>query len=154
MEITEKYTSLRNMVLTLNKIKPDRLAPTKEGIYAVIMESGYPNYIYTLVAVSDGAASLYYSNGGGVIGAGNYPSVRGEVINFLEMAAKNQLKFNKCNDFPFPKTNYTRFYVVTNNETYTTEILENDLVYNKSDLILFIELFLHAFLGIKGFYDL
>ena len=36
------------------------------------MESGYPERVATLVGVVDGTTSLYFSNGGGVIGAGEH----------------------------------------------------------------------------------
>ena len=39
------------------------------------METGYEEAVATLVAVADGTTSLYFSNGGGVIGAGTHAAV-------------------------------------------------------------------------------
>jgi hypothetical protein len=38
---------------------------------AEVMETGYPEALVTLVALSEGIASLYLSNGGGIIGPGS-----------------------------------------------------------------------------------
>jgi hypothetical protein len=45
-------------------------------ILALLMETGYPEAVATLVAVADGTSSLYFSNGGGFIGVGTPAGVR------------------------------------------------------------------------------
>ncbi len=39
------------------------------------METGYREAVATLVGVVDGTSSLYFSNGGGFIGAGSHAAV-------------------------------------------------------------------------------
>ena len=39
------------------------------------METGYPEAVATLVGLADGTTSMYFSNGGGMIGAGQHPQV-------------------------------------------------------------------------------
>ena len=62
----EIYTELRSQALGATA----QALGTKEQTFGVIMETGYPEAVVTLIALSDGTASLYFSNGGGVIGAG------------------------------------------------------------------------------------
>lgn len=134
MEIAENFLSLRNMVLSLNQEKPEGLIPTKAGSYAVIMETCYPDYLFTLVAISDGAASVYFNNGGGIIGAGQHPEVCSQAVGLLEFAEKNKIHLMKTNEHPLPKINFVRFYLITQDGTYTHEALENDLGNNQSEL--------------------
>src|SRR5215469_16931606 len=69
----ELYEGLRNQVLQLT---PDVLGEGFEEvpILALLMETGYPEGVCTLVGVADGGVSLYLSNGGGIIGVGIDPT--------------------------------------------------------------------------------
>jgi len=51
-------------------------ASDQTRIWVVVMETGYPEAVASLVVVADGTTSLYFSNGGGIIGAGEHSSVR------------------------------------------------------------------------------
>ncbi len=71
----QMYAELRTQVL--------RLTPADLGddareapVLALVMETGYPEGVATLVCVVDGSTNLYFSNGGGVIGAGERREVR------------------------------------------------------------------------------
>lgn len=64
-EIDPAYAGIRDEVFAW---KDDR-AP-KGSPCGVVMETGYPKAIFTLVALSDGSVNLYYSTGGGMLGAG------------------------------------------------------------------------------------
>jgi len=59
---------LRSMVLNLN---PKDIGLTKENfphpVFALVMETGFPEGSFTLSSVADGSTSLYFSNGGGII---------------------------------------------------------------------------------------
>jgi hypothetical protein len=60
----EVYEDLRNQALNLRKEQlGDAFAEVP--ILAVLMETGYPEAVATLVGVVDGTSSLYFSNGGG-----------------------------------------------------------------------------------------
>ena len=62
------YDGLRQQILRLT---PDQLGESAYApILALLMETGYSEAVATLVGVVDGTTSLYFSNGGGVIGAG------------------------------------------------------------------------------------
>ena len=122
-EQAEVYSDLRKQVLSLTA---DQLG-TNSSVLAVLMETGYPEGVATLVSVADGASSLYYSNGGGLIGSGEYKQVRDSSIALVNMAGKNQSKFTLTKTYPLPKNGYTRFYVVTKSGVYTAEVLVDDL---------------------------
>jgi hypothetical protein len=77
------------------------------------METGYPEAAVTLVAVADGAASLYFSNGGGMIGAGEHANVRPASLGLIKMAEGFLPQMKKVEKFPVPKPGMTCFYVVT-----------------------------------------
>jgi hypothetical protein len=54
-----------------------RLTDASDGarILALLMETGYPTAVATLLGGVDGTSSLYFSNGGGYIGAGSHAAV-------------------------------------------------------------------------------
>src|SRR5437868_3065405 len=79
------YDGLRKQILEL---KADQLgAPTNQAVLAFVMETGYPEAVATLVAVMDGSASLYFSNGGGIIGARENPEPNAAARKLVEKAA-------------------------------------------------------------------
>jgi len=131
MEIADSYRGLREQVFSLASGKVKGLSATKEGIYAVLMETSYPDATFTLVAVSDGAASLYFSNGGGIIGAGEHDLVRKEVFSLLSGVPEYLRQSENTSKTQLPKQDHTSFYFVTNKGVYTMDALEDDLGNNK-----------------------
>jgi hypothetical protein len=122
-EINESYSSLRTQVLSLSPAQLGTDAP----VIAVLMETGYQDAVATLVAISDGSASLYISKGGGIIGAGEYEQVHNSSIALITLAGNNLEKFTTTTEFPLPGVGFTRFYVVTPSGVFTKEVLEDDL---------------------------
>lgn len=55
---------------------------------AALMDWNIDGATATLAAFSDGAVSLYFSTGGGVIGAGAHPSIRGPATQFHALLAQ------------------------------------------------------------------
>ena len=128
----EIYDSMRKQVLEL---KADHLGLDNNNlIICVLMETGYPEAVATLVAVADGSASLYFSNGGGIIGAGEHPQGKEASLNLVQ-SAKKYLKYAvPNNEYPLPKKNNTRFYFVTKEGVMTMEAKEDDLGNNRHKL--------------------
>jgi hypothetical protein len=60
--------------------------PGHQRAWAVIMETGYDAAVVSLVTIADGTTSLYFSNGGGIIGAGRYDAVRVASARFILLA--------------------------------------------------------------------
>ncbi|MHC4415713.1 MAG: hypothetical protein ACYS0G_10545 [Planctomycetota bacterium] len=129
----EIFRDLRGQVLELKAttlgLPPDAPAPL-----AVLMETGYPEAVATLVAVADGSASLYFSNGGGIIGGGEHEPVRAACASFIDLAARSGADLPATDEFPLPARGSVRFYVVTTAGVRTAEAVEDDLGHDRHEL--------------------
>ena len=124
-EVAPIYKDMRNLALKLNdKEVPDLKS---KRVFAVLMESGFPEAAYTLVAAGDGAASLYFSNGGGLIGAGEHANVRPESLKVVKMAEEAIKHMKKVEEFPVVKPGNTTFYIVTHDGVFAYTAKEEDL---------------------------
>jgi hypothetical protein len=92
-----------------------RLTPTaaRAHVWGVLMESWHPEAVSTLVAIADGTASLYFSNGGGVVGAGTHDSVRAAAEAFLSVAEAHLKVFAPTAVALPPSAGRVHFYVRT-----------------------------------------
>ena len=84
-----------------------------DNVWVVLMETGYPEAVASLVCFADGATSLYFSNGGGMIGAGEHDTVRKAAVRFLAMANQNAAHLTAVKDHPLPAVGFVRFYART-----------------------------------------
>ncbi len=119
------YDELRTQILELKATHFD--VPTNKAVLAVVMETGYAKAVATLLAVIDGTTSLYFSNGGGIIGAGENP---GPSAAARELVAKSAYFLSACTPtkkFPLPRETYTRFYIITPKGVLTSEVKADDL---------------------------
>ena len=124
-EVATIYKDMRNLSLKLNeKDFPDL---KDKPVFAVLMESGFAEGSYTLAAAFDGAASLYYSNGGGLIGSGEHANVRPESLKVVKMAEKYLQQMQKVDAFPIVKPGITTFYIVTGDGVFSYTAKEDDL---------------------------
>jgi hypothetical protein len=106
------YRGLRQQVLGLT---PDQLGEgfADAPILALLMETGYPEGVATLVGVADGTASLYFSSGGGFIGAGTHAGVADANRRWLESGPKFLPELSAITDPPPPDEGMTQFVAVT-----------------------------------------
>lgn len=121
------YLDLRNRALT--EPSPTFGVPegmSKEDPWCVIMETGYPKGSATLVTISDGSASLYFS-GGGYIGGGHHVSVRNAALEMVKLAATFTSHLTPTRSFPIPRSGQTIFYVRSGNQGLTATSAEADL---------------------------
>jgi hypothetical protein len=109
-------------------------AKKEDEVLGVLMETGYPEAVATLVSALDGSASLYYSSGGGTIGAGGQAGPNAASKRLTGMAASFLRHMTKTEKSPLPKVGFTRFYVVTRSGLFTAEAKENDLGENRHAL--------------------
>lgn len=125
-KVAEPYAGLRNMVLTT---KPEAvgLKPNAGEVWGILMETGYPEAVVTLVALADGTVSIYFSNGGGIIGLGPHPGPQKAGKALLSLAQQYSKFGTATEKHPLPKPSYTRFYFLTGGSTTTIEAKENDL---------------------------
>lgn len=107
----EVYEGLRKRVLDLT---PEQLDDAFGGpILALLMETGYPQAVATLVGVVDGSVSLYFSNGGGFIGAGTHAAVADANTRWLEMGVTVLRQLPVIAEPPLPDEGMTQFVAVT-----------------------------------------
>lgn len=128
------YRSLRKQALTLDPTKIGFVSSASNRIWGVLMETGYPDAIATLVMIADGTVSLYFSTGGGIIGVGQHDGPRKACESFLEFAPQFINQLQPTNEFPFPAVGNTRFYFLTCDGIFTVETLEDDLGNNRVPL--------------------
>jgi hypothetical protein len=129
------YLALRERILTLNPadvgLLPDEDRPRP---WAVLMETGWPEGAVTLVGVADGATSLYFSNGGGILGAGETPAVAEVTRRYVADAAAFLPEMTPTEAFPLPELGQVRFYVMTHDGAYTAAAAEDALRRNDDPL--------------------
>jgi hypothetical protein len=105
------YSNLRALALGLTSEQVG--LPDDQELIALMMESGLDGGVATLVAVADGTVSLYLSSGGGVIGAGEHPSVRETARHWLDFAAPLIEELQPVEDPAPPPEGTTQFVAVT-----------------------------------------
>jgi hypothetical protein len=135
------YLQLRSRILNLDPaevgLNPSINAP---HVWGVLMETGYTVGTATLVALSDGTTSLYYSTGGGMLGSGEYSPVA-EASKALVTQAENFLQqMSSINKFPLPEVGQIRFIFLTYSGTLTTEASEKTLASGNHPLSLLYKL--------------
>jgi len=102
--------------------------------FGILMETGYQKAIVTLVSLADGTTSLYFSSGGGAIGAGRYESISEASKRFVtaSRAYVNALELTAV--YPNPEIGEVRFYVLTDYAVLTYRASESALG-NNQDLL-------------------
>jgi hypothetical protein len=91
------------------------------------METGHPKAVVTLAAFDSGDASLYFSNGGGVLGGIGHETVRTAAVSFVESSRALLPSMSKTQETPLPPVGVVRFYVLTGDGIFTAEAPENEL---------------------------
>ena len=98
------------------------------------METRYPEGVVTLVTIADGTVSLYFSNGGGVIGVGQHDGPRKVSAEFISCAPEFIPLATTVTEFPLPELGNTRFYFLTFDGIRSVEVKEDDLGNNRHAL--------------------
>jgi hypothetical protein len=97
-------------------------------IWGVLMETGLPDgAAYTLVVLADGSTSLYFSTGGGVIGAGAHARVRAASTALLHEASQVRASARSTTSTPLPKPGQVVFYLLAANGTLAYGAAEESL---------------------------
>jgi hypothetical protein len=108
--------------------------PDRPHVFGILMETGYGEGVASLVAFAEGSTSLYFSNGGGIIGAGEHAPVRTALPPFFAAAEARRTSFAPAASTPLPDHGRVRFYLRTFEGTLTAEAGEEDLGHMKHDL--------------------
>jgi hypothetical protein len=110
----ENVRALRRQALTMTAADAGvAQSAVHEEVWCVLMETGYPEAVATLVTFGGGTTSLYLSNGGGMVGAGAHASVRIAAEALLAAAERHLGAFTPSMESPLPAVGRVRFYVRT-----------------------------------------
>lgn len=133
-KVADVYTGLRQHLLALDP-KTIELNPSASNrVWAVVMETGYPEAVVSLAVVGDGTVSMYFSNGGGIIGVGQHEEARKAGLELISAAQTVLGSARKTTKFPLPDNGHTRFIFMTFDGAYTADAPEKNLVNNKHQL--------------------
>lgn len=118
----EMYLKLRGLAFEM----PPPANASENEPYAVIMDMGLDQTVVTLVSTSAGDASLYFSNGGGIVGGIGHAPVRKAAKKFVAHSGQFLDKMQMTTANPFPKTGEVRFCCLTKAVKYEgTDSLAN-----------------------------
>jgi hypothetical protein len=129
IKYAEVYLGLRNIALTSEIQESDQNKP-----YAVLMEFHRPNGVVTLASFSAGDTSLYFSNGGGILGSGTTESVASTSKTFVKDSANYIQYGEKVTEFPHPKKEEVLFYIRTKEGVYLAKDTLENIEKGKSQL--------------------
>ncbi|MCX7852288.1 MAG: hypothetical protein N2383_05845 [Caldilineales bacterium] len=125
----EPYINLRSMILSANPkdigIEPSE---TVRNVWGVLMEFQVSGTVVTLVSLADGTTSMYFGNGGGIIGAGQHDEVAMVSRSFVALAESFYSQAEPTTEFPLPLPARVRFYFLTFSGIRTTERDQDRLI--------------------------
>lgn len=90
------------------------------------MDWGVGGGLATLVAIDDGAVSLYLNPGGGIIGAGTRPAVARAAEVFRSQVLPVRGAFVATSSFTVPGPDSVAFYILTDTATLTSGVIAGD----------------------------
>jgi hypothetical protein len=128
------YLGLRSLVLEGTRANFG-LGPGSSATqpFAVVSDWSDPEGTTTIIAIADGSASVYHSNGAASIGGGqSHESIRDAALKAVEAAAVLQPQMHPTSEFPLPSGGQVSFYVVTDEGVFTATAAQDDLVNNRS----------------------
>jgi hypothetical protein len=134
-EPVQVYTDMRNRVL---KLVPQEVGIVQSretpNVWGILMEMGRPKAVVTLASLADGTTSLYFGNGGGMIGAGEHAAVAQVSKSFVAKSEEYFPRMIPTESFPLPAVGRVKFYILTFSGVFTAEVGENELGNRKHDL--------------------
>ncbi len=121
------YEGMRN--IALNTVPGAIVANVPDDetyVYSVVMDWDMGNDMITLVTQITGDANLYVKSGGGIIGAGKYPSVSSAAQQFTKSAQALLGNAIAVTTNPLPQQNCVQFYLLTNKGKFAgVELMQN-----------------------------
>lgn len=121
------YQSTRARALRLTRADLDVATAKAPEPYGVLVEIG--KHQVTFVALADGTASIYFTNGTGRLGTND--ALRKAARTVLDLAAKVELKKPAPSSFPFPAADWVHFYFLTDRGVYLVELPRDFILFDK-----------------------
>ena len=120
--------TLRQKALAVSRETLGIPAPTATApVWGVIMDWSMPPGFVTLLALGDGTTSIYFSTGGGFIGAGQHEEVRKANAAFLAAASDSVSEMSATASFPEPADGQVVFYLKTDKGVLTAAATQAEL---------------------------
>lgn len=91
------------------------------------MDWGVPNGTATVLAMSDGSASVYLSSGGGYLGGIGQEPIRKAAQRAVDAARELQSKMSPAAGYPLPDQGQVVFYVLTDSGVLTASTTQQML---------------------------
>jgi len=122
------YEHYRGLALRITPYELKIAIPNSETlVYGVIMDWNMGDAVATLAAYINGAANLYLSSGGNIIGGGSNPSVGEAAVEFITSAQNSLDKALPSDITEVPDKGMVRFYFLTNHKMFAVEEREQNL---------------------------
>lgn len=124
-----RFAALRERALTIGAAELG-LAPTatQPHVWGLLTDIGYPEGITTLVVFADGTASLYFDNGGRIVGGGGHAPVRAAAERLLATAERHLAVLAPTGAAPLPAVGRVGFTLRTFVGDLRVEASEADLI--------------------------
>ncbi len=124
----ELYTGLRDRVLR-GTTASCGLAPSRGPTYpwGVLMDWTLANGTATVVALSDGSASVYLSGGGGYIGGHGQAPIRLAAERAVDIAQESKSHLKATDSYPLPERGQVFFYALTDSGVLAAKASEESL---------------------------
>jgi hypothetical protein len=126
-EIVHVYTALRGQALGFGPVEI-KAPPVVDGgrVLGVVMDLGYDAAVVSIVGLADGTASMYISNGGGMIGLGDNPPVAAAAKRWVAVAEAAP-GLEELEGDSLPAEGEVRFNVLTTAAPLVAEAPESEL---------------------------
>lgn len=132
---TDDIAELRGMAFALD---PAEIGISKENfahpVWGMVTETGFADGYFTLITLADGSTSLYFSTGGGMIGAGEFAGVRRAVGHYLTGAQYFFDRAEPVEQYPRPAPGKVTFYFLAFDGVYAYTASERKLGIGDDDL--------------------
>jgi len=118
----------------LEKVPDGKTAGADEPVL-VVMDMLYPGAVVSLMSATTGDASIYFSNGGAVLGGIGHENVRTAAKVFVEEVARQRGQFTAVTDYAYPRGSNVRFFLRTPKAVYMAEASLESLLNGQSALM-------------------
>jgi hypothetical protein len=124
----DQYAVFRGQALSVGRERAGISQPPPEApVWGVFMEIAIPNGLVAILALADGTASVYSSNGRAIIGGHSYECVRDAAWRFLAFANGVREHTHQAHESPSPAVGRVAFYLRTDTGLIAVECGEAEL---------------------------
>jgi hypothetical protein len=135
MEISSQYINLRKLALSLNKNKRAKeLKKSDKGCLATAMEIKMNENYAFVVGVMDGGASIYFSNGSGILGTTDTQALSPKIQWMLSRFETQYESFQEEKAKDLPDDGQVKFYWINEEKVIATEAPLEALEKKENDL--------------------